>query len=157
MQGSRPKHTIEDFAAKLFSHAAFNGECLEWQSGLRSGGYGHFTYCYKSYVAHRVCWQLIYGDIPDGLFVCHKCDNRKCIRPDHLFLGTQQDNIQDASRKKRLRFGAANHNSKFTPDDVLEIRYRHSIWGDSIRGMAREYNVDHKAIWNIVHNRSWEP
>lgn len=77
--------------------------CWLWTGMVNRSGYGIFTPS-KNYrrLAHRVVWVLTNGPIPDGLFVCHHCDVRNCIRPDHLFLGTQRDNIVDASRKGRM-------------------------------------------------------
>lgn len=78
--------------------------CWEWDGRFDGVGYGTIQKSYNSpnLGAHRASWLLHNGDIPDGMHVCHHCDNRKCVRPDHLFLGTAKDNLQDASRKGRL-------------------------------------------------------
>jgi len=91
-----------------------NNGCWEWTGCLDKKGYGQFYYKGKHRRAHRVSWALKYGEIPPSeLFACHKCDNPKCVNPDHLFLGTQSDNMKDMSRKGRVR----NQNSNRTHCD----------------------------------------
>jgi len=76
-------------------------ECWEWQRYLMPNGYGHFRYKYKTWLTHRLSWTLENGDIPKELCVLHKCDNRKCVNPSHLFLGTYKDNAIDRENKGR--------------------------------------------------------
>jgi hypothetical protein len=75
--------------------------CWEWTGARLHSGYGKLGRKGRTYVAHRFAWELVNGAIPDGLFACHRCDNRLCVRPDHLFLGTQKDNIADMLSKGR--------------------------------------------------------
>lgn len=76
--------------------------CWLWKAGSRGNGYGAFKLHHKTIDAHRISWMLHYGDIPNGMFVCHKCDVRQCVNPDHLFLGTNSDNMKDCYRKNRM-------------------------------------------------------
>lgn len=75
--------------------------CWEWSGYLTSTGYGSIMQDYKNIKAHRLSWEIHYGLIPEGMLICHKCDNRKCVRPDHLFLGTFLLNHHDALSKGR--------------------------------------------------------
>lgn len=100
-RGPKPKAAEERF----WSHVDKSGECWEWIAYRNNsrGGYGRFQPAVGiRKEAHRYAWEITHGPIPDGLYVCHDCDNPSCVRPDHLFLGTQKDNIRDASRKGRM-------------------------------------------------------
>jgi len=86
------------------------GECWEWLASRYSSGYGMFYYESKLRGAHRVSWLLFHGEIPLGKMVCHTCDNKTCVSPDHLFIGTQTDNMRDSARKGRN--GSQTHPEK---------------------------------------------
>lgn len=88
-------------AALFWSHVRKDPGCWEWQGYVGPDGYGQGHLGMKRGHAQRIAWELTNGPIPDGMFVCHRCDNRICVRPDHLFLGTALDNIRDMDRKGR--------------------------------------------------------
>lgn len=97
--------------------------CFLWMCAQHKQGYGSLAIKRKSLLAHRVSWELHRGPIPDGMKVLHSCDNPPCVNPDHLFLGTQSDNMSDCGRKGRSnKKGGINGNAKLTEDDVREIR-----------------------------------
>lgn len=139
--------------------------CWEWQGcqrsrrgkGYGSGGtYGIVVIRKRAVSAHRVAWELTHGPIPDGLCVCHRCDNPTCVRPDHLFLGTQADNTADKMAKGRHRVpcGQDHANHKLSEEDVRAIRAepeRHGVGAE----LARKYGVKQPTIWNIRARKSW--
>ena len=121
---------------------------------MLKNGYGQLWWQGKMRLAHRLSYENYIDEIPDGMLVCHKCDNRKCINPNHLFVGTQSDNRNDMYQKGRgvHRKGERHHNHKFTEDDVIFIR------SSDIRNMdlAEKFNVSRSAISDIRCRRRWK-
>lgn len=146
---------VERFWAKVDKTTS----CWIWNGARVNGGYGHFRpYSRKTrmMLAHRAAWSLAYGDIPKGLCVLHLCDTAACVRPDHLFLGTQLDNIRDMQRKGRIRvpFGSAHVFAKLTESAVPIIRRAHSD-GVTITELARRFGVGRTTIWQCVTGQTW--
>lgn len=111
---------------RLFSKAEIlDSGCIQWTAAKNKFGYGKIA-CGKGRwgLAHRVAWAAANGAIPEGMEVCHRCDNRACINPDHLFLGTHAENMRDCKNKGRAKAhrGESNPRSKLTESDVLAIR-----------------------------------
>jgi len=127
--------------------------CWEWKAS-RLNGYGGMWLNGKMVGAHRVSWMIFRGTLPDELHVCHKCDNRICVRPSHLFLGTHQDNMDDKVRKKRQPKGEDNGNSKLTQPQVEEIR-RLSSEGISQVKLAKRFSVSRFPIHGILTGKLW--
>lgn len=104
--------------------------------------------------AHRIAWEEANGPIPPGLFVLHKCDNPPCVRPDHLFLGTNLDNIRDMVAKGRSRRGERNVNAKLTGADIPVIREMAAA-GLGTTAIGLEFGVSDTAIRHILAGRTW--
>lgn len=141
-------------------------ECWEWQASLDTGGYGRFGirgFCKSSTWerAHRVSWSLTHGGIEDGMWVLHHCDNRKCVNPDHLYLGDVKDNSRDMVVRGRARgpVGEANHHNKLTAEQVAEIRAAAPegkfSWGQR-KALAERYGVTGMTIFHIATGRTWK-
>lgn len=135
--------------------------CWLWMASKRSNGYGCFRFQGKLYSAHRFAYQLAYGDITDNLLVCHKCDVRNCVNPDHLFLGTHTENLIDAIRKKRSfppsikARGESSGQSKLIEEQVLEIRQLHADDGLGWRTLSKKYGVSGNTINKILRRETW--
>lgn len=135
--------------------------CWLW---IGAGGserfYGTVSIASKTRSAHRLMWQICYGDIPDGLFVLHKCDNRKCVNPKHLWLGTAKDNALDASKKGRLKnnfrvfYGDLNSQSKLKNVDIVKIRLMANKYSQT--NIAKKFRVSQATVWKILNGKSWK-
>lgn len=119
-----------------------NTGCWIWFASLNAVGYGQISKNGIQYGAHRASWEIFKGSIPDGLQVCHTCDNRWCVNPDHLFLGTHQDNSQDMIAKGRGLVREKNGATKLTQLQVDQIQKD----GRPQRVIAREYGVSQPLI-----------
>lgn len=100
-------------------------ECWAWTGGCQSGGYGVLHTKDKTWLAHRFSWTFANGSIPEGMQVLHHCDNPPCVRPEHLFIGTQKDNLQDMARKGRGRKPSVTHcprGHEYTEENTYEYR-----------------------------------
>lgn len=133
--------------------------CWIWMCKSSRYSYGRFyTGTSKTYLvkAHRYSWELHKGKVPDGLFVLHKCDVPLCVNPDHLFLGTHQDNMDDMARKGRrfLTNGDKNGMVKLTKEQVIEIRAAKDSM--TTRMMATKYGVSEGCIRAILTRRKWK-
>lgn len=125
--------------------------CIEWQGNINNQGYGVLRGNDKKIIqAHRYAWERVNGKIPDGMCICHKCDNRKCVNIEHLFLGTWYDNNHDRSLKGRT----ANSNAKLTIEQVKEIkRMKHT---KSIKELCKIFNMSKSAIGAILNGTAWK-
>jgi len=144
-----PKHkTFWDRYQKI-------GDCWIWQGSGNPRGYGQVSIKGKLQLVHRIAWILIYGEIPEGLRVCHRCDNRRCINPKHLFLGTDTDNVKDMWQKDRNNHkGEHNPFAKLTDEEVRQIKKLLSQ-NEPVKKIANLYNVKPIAIYHIKEGHNW--
>ena len=145
------KNTFED-VWKYINKGSLN-DCWEWIKSLNTGGYGKIKINGKTYRSHRIVYELTFGKIPDGLLVCHKCDNPPCCRPSHLFLGSHSDNRKDAQNKNRVAYGERCLLSKLTKKDVQKMRKVSS--GKSLRELATMFGTCRSNVHAIIHNKTW--
>lgn len=130
-------------------------DCWEWtMSKGKKERYGRVWFEGRKHKAHRIAYQLYIGEIPEGMCVCHHCDNPSCVNPKHLFLGTRKDNMKDCANKGRIRCPRGEHHprAKLTAADVVEIRTSTV----SSRTLAPEYGITSAAIRNIRRGIVWK-
>lgn len=134
------------------------GGCWSWLGGKNRQGYGKFSVGGSTKMAHRVSYEIYYKKIPEGMMVCHKCDNPECTNPEHLFLGNAAENMRDKIQKGRHK-GAAkgqqHHNSRLKESDVKEIRQTYAAGKASQYELAQRFCVTQSQISAIVNKRKW--
>lgn len=155
-------HPIITHAAEklLASVTKREGGCWLYHGPSRSGGYGDVSICRGDsgtfkWLAHRLSYEHFKGPIPEGMLVCHKCDNRGCVNPDHLFLGDHAANSSDMAAKGRSLHGERANNVKLTHKDVLAI-YRMRDSGLTYREIGEKFGVTYGCIHMICAGRNWQ-
>lgn len=143
--------------AKYSSSPDENG-CINWTGQIGKHGYGVISSGKKPHKplrAHRVAWELAYGTIPKGLLVCHRCDNKRCVNINHLFLGSHQDNMTDMVKKGRNTRGSSQHLAKLTEEDVIKIRQM-SWEGKQYTEIAKIFGVSPPTVRRIAIGKNWK-
>lgn len=153
---SLPFDMADNYAARFAAMVETTRECWFWRGAVDSGGYGQFA----GKRAHRVAWELVNGPIEQGQFVCHRCDTRDCVRPNHMFLGDHYANMEDMVSKGRSTRGVSKYNwsthsrAKLTPAAARRIM----LMKGKIRqcDLAREYGVAPSAIHKVWAGERWK-
>lgn len=129
--------------------------CWEWNRRRDKDGYGQLTIKGRPYGAHVVSYVIHAGDVPPNMFVLHKCDNPPCCNPEHLFLGTHDDNVRDRDSKGRQAHGEGHGRAKLTADDVRQIRQLRSTERRTFKSLSEQFGVSTALISNIVNGHLW--
>ena len=148
---------IQIMKDKIQKNISINdSECWIWRGAKHRQGYGNISFNKKNQLLHRVAWQIYKGDIPGNLLVCHKCDVTSCCNPEHLFLGTQQDNVDDAVTKKKFEKRAKlKRRNKLNYEQVQEIKKLHSL-GSTRKELREKFSVGETCIAKILTGVSWK-
>jgi hypothetical protein len=130
--------------------------CWIWKGGVRGDGYGAFSAGLRQVAAHRFSYELVHGEIPEGMVVMHSCDVPTCVNPAHLRLATPAENAADSARKARRPRGSRQHAAKLTEGQVLGLRDRYAAGGVTQAQLAAEYGISHALVSNIVTRKAWK-
>ncbi len=155
---------IEKIRIQFWQKVDKSGDCWIWTGSAHRSGYGLFCVTPIKLRANRAAWELTYGVIPDGLYICHRCNNPRCVRPEHLYAGTPQENMDDkvrANHHLNVPKGENTVTSKLSASQVQVIRekYRNRnmiIREVTFRSLAKEYGVSYETIHLIISNQTWK-
>lgn len=153
-----PQERIDAFWNKVNKDGAIHpynpelGKCWEWIGAHHRQGYGSFGIDGKTLLAHRVSWLYTYGKLLDDLCILHSCDNTNCVRPSHLFIGTQLINVQDKVNKGRqAKITGEKHPSCTISDVQVEaIRQRYAEGGATYKEIAKEFGISFSTVGRFV-------
>lgn len=144
---------------RFWAQVKITDECWEWTGSIVAAGYGQISINGKARLAHRVSfeWNIANGPADPSMCVCHHCDNRLCVRPDHLFIGTDKENAADKVAKGRCNApkGTSHHNAILNDNIVIIAREMRSN-GDGDTKIARALGVTKSAVYRAVRGETWK-
>ena len=146
---------MDKLEERFFSKVEKGDSCWEWVASKYHDGYGAYYFNGKQGRAHRVSWEMKNGEIPENMYILHRCNNRTCVNPKHLYLGTHQDNMNDLARAGTLK-GIGHPSAKVTEREVRTIRH---LWEKKIYTqikIAEMFNISHKTVNGITTNTNWK-
>lgn len=154
-KGSRKTYSLSEVKDRFLSKVEIDESsgCWNWIGSIHGNGYGRFNPFRKTMYAHRFSALLKYGIVRSDLDVCHSCDNRRCVNPNHLFIGTRKENMQDAARKGRTTKGKV-FRSKLNQNEVITIREMLKN-GCKTKDIADKYSVTTRTINSIRARENW--
>ena len=139
---------------RFWSKVDKSGDCWIWTANRNAKGYGFFKIGSVNSLAHRVSYDLCVGEIPDGMLCLHRCDNPPCVNPKHLWIGSNQQNMDDMKRKGRQAKGIKNRKALISPDIAKDIRVRYAS-GERQCDIASDLGVRPRLVHDVVVNRTW--
>lgn len=151
---SAKKNSMEKISERFYTYVQKEAECWNWLGGTIDV-YGTFRFKGKNKRSHIVAWIIERGEVPDGYYVSHKCNNKLCVNHNHLLLITRQE-LNKITNGQENRQGSNNKNSKLTEEQVKEILSLYTTNKESISAISRKYNVGKTTISNIVKGRKWK-
>lgn len=144
------------------NHQKLENGCWEWTGEKDMQGYGMVRILphkdcpdIKRIKGHRLSWMLFNGPLPMHLLICHKCDRRSCVNPEHLFLGTQKDNMRDCIKKGRHMHGIGHVWAKLNPEKVREIR-KLKAEGQTYDQLSAKFAVHRITIAQVIQQKTWK-
>lgn len=155
---------VRTFEERFDSHVNKTDGCWLWTASTNNAGYGQIQRGDTMVLAHRASYERYCGPIPAGLGVLHHCDTRRCVRPDHLFVGTGVDNMQDALSKGRIKLpvvpvGEASPHAKIRAVDVIAIRSAERAGSEThnqfCKRLGKQFGVSRSQVFSILTRRSW--
>jgi len=146
-------------AERFWSKVEKTDNCWIWKGSIDVDGRGRFKLGGGNRSAHRVSWMLIHGELPKGMCVCHRCDNPKCVKPAHLFLGTHLDNMRDMAEKGRrkgiaVRIGSAHGMAVINEEQAKQVKYGSFKRGE-LTALAKRWKINTDVIYQIRAGQNW--